>query len=331
MGGPVPLPSVVANCSQMRATVPMEILRESGEWRCIEIPGFLIYTRIPDANSRAFADELRRHNLTLAALRGSTDHFKAMTNQIPVVLRLLPQSGVFGQKQPAPVQAYDDELSLMYVVHLPSVVPVGETVAPVPLSEYAAGPPTAAEMLARDAFARRMRYTRPKTPEWMLHGFERLMQETRILGSTLQLTPPLSRPVVPTGPIEEIFTADFPNADEVQHEAWMRQSALFLRWTLIAEPERRDAVWDLAARAARGPIGEADFDAGFGMSYGELGVVLTDSRLRRGRLDAERAMTDPQLSQPRGANEEEVARLTGIMEGLNERAAAHNATVASTR
>jgi hypothetical protein len=158
------------------------------------------------------------------------------------------------------------------------------------------------------------------------------MQETRIAGTALKLTPSRQRPLMAPFPIEEIFSADFANADAMRHEALMRQSALFLRWALVVEPERQEALWAFAAKSARGPVSEAAFDSAFGMSYGELGVVLTDSRLRDGSLDGTDANLDLQLSQVRAANEEEVARLIRTIEDFNQRANAHNATgIASAR
>jgi hypothetical protein len=351
--------AVFGVCGRERDGVPesirMEIITESGFWRCIEIPGFLIYTRVPDQYSLAFADELRRHNLTLSGLRAEVVRFLSTTNQIPVLLRLIPTSGRIEGGAPAlPMKAYDDERALMYVVHIPNVVPAGSGRAPVapppvdaeppretlpssinipgiwgkpsaPAVVVNLGPPTAAEYLARDAFARRLRYNRPAPPEWLLHGMDRLMEEARIRGTEIEWGSPRMHPAMTLESIGEIFTAQFAEADFSRHEALTGHSALFLRWTLVGEPERRDVLWEFAVRAARPPMNETVFESFYGMSYGELGVVLTDSRLRRPKLSPPVKPADPQLTQLRQANALEIERLLSAIQDLNERVAAHNA------
>jgi hypothetical protein len=329
----------------------MEILREEGDWRCIEIPGFLIYTRLTDERSRAFADALRGFNVQLGALFAGTEHIRPMTNQIPVVLRLMPQPGEASDTpRGPPVQAYDDELSLLYLVRLPFAVPLmsaapgpalppklpTSTTFPLPQRRgelVVTDPVTEAEYLARDAFARRLKYARPKPPEWLLHGLERVMQEMRVAGGRLVLMPqPRSRLESEPVPIAELFAADFSHDDMLRHEALTRQSALLLRWAFFAEPERCGALWTFAALSARGPVREPVFESAFSMSYGELDVVLTDPRLWRGTLDTFAPAEQTPLSQePRAANEEELARLFRTIEGLNERATTHNAAMASAR
>jgi hypothetical protein len=329
-----------ASCSQMRVSVPMEIIRESGPWRCIEVPGFLIFTRIPDRHSLAFAEELRLLTLQFAALGSPPEAFCAPANQIPVVLKLASSAGIGGGRSTGPLEVYADELSLIYLAVLPDVVPApGAGTAVVPLDGLLGGgmdqlgvanQSSPAERLARDAFARRMNYAHPPPPAWFQEGLMHLMGQARVLptGLTLGRVGSSSRSV--TIPPEGIFLADFAAADPWQHDALVEHSALFLRWALVMSADRRESFWTFAERAAQGPVTEALFADAFGLSFGELGVDLTDSRLRRAQTL--RGIPRPAMApaEIRVASEEEAERLLRTAEAINDRVASHNAKVAAS-
>jgi len=332
LGAAFVLPATVrASCAQMRAAVPMEIIRERGPWRCIEVPGFLIFTRLPDKHSQAFAEELGLLTRQFAALGSPPESLRAPTNQIPVVLKLVPGPARPGAEA---LEVYADELSLMYVVALPDVAPVDPTVAGNtrvisldPLMGWGPGPTSPAEQLARDAYRRRMNYAQPPPPVWMREGLTKLMSEARVDpgGVTLMRLGKDARSS--EGLPEDIFQVEWDGLESWQREALIARSALFLRWALTVDPKRRVAFWRFAQEAASAPVTEEMFAEAFGVSYGELGVDLSDSRLLRSVRLAGVAIQPTAPVEIRIASSDEVERLLATAEGINERVAVHNAAL----
>jgi hypothetical protein len=159
------------------------------------------------------------------------------------------------------------------------------------------------------------------------------MNEIRITARGLQVGRPTTRPNMPAVRSEEIFTSEFSHEDPYRHKSLTREAALFLRWAMVIDTDRREEFWAFARRfsQSRPSNPEEVLLSHLGMSYGQIAVELSDPHLHRAQVAESGNTSQMQLSEVRQANEEEVARLIDTIEGLNERTTAHNTDMMAAR
>jgi len=162
-----------ANCGR-EAILSIEVIREDGPWRCVEIPGFLVFTRLPNEHLETFTDELRSHLAALAVLRAPANLFRPGATQLPVILRQqpLPTVPVPDRTRPELLQPFEDAHALIYVASTaPGVMlragpsPVLGTTGTITAQPGGAGVfgqprvprPVSAHMLARDHLFRELK------------------------------------------------------------------------------------------------------------------------------------------------------------------------------
>jgi hypothetical protein len=176
----------------------------------------------------------------------------------------------------------------------------------------------------------------PALPAWFIEGIEQAYRSATL--SLKEITLPdflwidetqtrrLSRDAdAPRAllPANELFAPDAlrgpVNGNAQRIETMKAQVALFVRWALENGPATREALWQLAARAAEQPVTEPMFESCFGFGFAELrdrlsdylpGTVRQFPRLDPGKL--------PRVPRPavREATVNEIARLRGEWERL---------------
>jgi hypothetical protein len=275
-------------------------LRDDGVWRCIEIPGFLVFSRLPDEQLAAFADELGSHVSSISMLRAPTNVFRPGATQMPVVLRQqpFPQLGSVPERSVL-LQPFIDEFSLVYLAYTPGVViapnasardsgPMGAIFGTPPIvgdrsrqpnpPQMSLAPSISAEMLARDHLARSLQRSSPTPPEWLARGVARLSRDLRFKGGSAALSEcvPMQESAGRAVAVRELLTRPFPALDDRGFAASVLQARVFIHWGIAVDEARRARFWQFARRASDGPVDEALFQSTFGLSFLQMDVELSD-------------------------------------------------------
>lgn len=179
----------------------------------------------------------------------------------------------------------------------------------------------------------------PDLPAWFLEGTLATFDRTSFGNDPITVRPfvwlsemesasLLRDPAFPRAllPMDELFSSSTWRTEEDRPprrvKAWQYQTALFVRWALDPQNDKRDALWKLAERATRDPITEQMFIECFGIGFSEMRDRLSDY-LPVAVRDPIRIETGSSerihLDDPRLAPREVVTRIVGEWQRLEIR------------
>jgi hypothetical protein len=175
----------------------------------------------------------------------------------------------------------------------------------------------------------------PELPAWLVEGVERTWR-----GADFVLEPITLRPLVWNNSVEsdalagdasrprallpanELFATGVMRTSEKSHprrtETRGSEQELFFRWAIDSGTATREALWQLAARAAEGPVTEEMFEACFGFGFSDLRDRLSDYLPQAVRRSVHIEAGRPSLApfDVERATPNDIARLRGEWERL---------------